>query len=177
MLVPFHATRQRCCSRCRLHCRHVHAADEGEVRLYTFDCGRITIKDMGAFSDTANTTASRKSWPRPAFLIRDPKGTLLWDTGLGDGLADKAGGVDNSMAHLQVDHTLASQLETLGVKPSDITYVASRTSISITPATPTCSVLRRGSSTAPNWPGPLRRRRRSARHRMRSAATRPSKPG
>src|SRR5271168_5216970 len=56
------------------------------VRLYTFDCGRIDFKDMSMFSDTGDYDGKSGSLVDPCFLVRHPKGILLWDTGLGDAL-------------------------------------------------------------------------------------------
>jgi N-acyl homoserine lactone hydrolase len=71
--------------------RHMAAAAEiagavSSVRLYTLDCGRIDFKDMALFSDTGEYDGKPGSLVDPCFLIRHPKGILLWDTGLGDAL-------------------------------------------------------------------------------------------
>jgi glyoxylase-like metal-dependent hydrolase (beta-lactamase superfamily II) len=95
------------------------------VRLYTLDCGRLDIADMSLFSDTGEHTGERGTLAVPCFLIRHPKGNLLWDTGLGDRLAAKPEGVAGPLgSHLQVSVTLAAQLAKLGLKPADIQFVA-----------------------------------------------------
>ncbi|MBA3831685.1 MAG: N-acyl homoserine lactonase family protein [Chthoniobacterales bacterium] len=101
------------------------AADEvNEVRLYALDGGLIETKDMGMFSDTGEYDGKPGKLVDPCFLIRGPKGILLWDTGLGDTLAEKKNGVDDVGGHMSVSTTLADQLNAIGLTPADVTYVA-----------------------------------------------------
>jgi len=94
------------------------------VRLYTLDCGRAELKDMAMFSDTGEYDGKPGAIAVTCFLIQHPKGTLVWDTGMGDNLAEKKEGVDNGGIHMTVSVTLAEQLNALGLAPSDVTYVA-----------------------------------------------------
>ncbi|HEX2713509.1 MAG TPA: hypothetical protein VHM88_15010 [Candidatus Acidoferrales bacterium] len=71
------------------------AADNApEVRLYALDCGQIDVKDMGMFSDTGEFAGQTGKLKDPCFLIRHPKGNLLWDLGLGDNVAQNKDGID-----------------------------------------------------------------------------------
>ncbi len=100
------------------------AADEvKEVRLYALDCGRVKLKDLGMMSDTGEYNGESADIADPCFVIRHPKGILLWDTGLGDKLAENKDGVDMDAGHMWVDHTLVDQLKQIGLAPSDITYL------------------------------------------------------
>jgi glyoxylase-like metal-dependent hydrolase (beta-lactamase superfamily II) len=100
------------------------AADEvKEVRLYALDCGRVQIKDLGMMSDTGEYNGKSAWIADPCFVIRHPKGTLLWDAGLGDKMAENKDGVDMDAGHMWVDHTLTDQLKQIGLAPSDITYL------------------------------------------------------
>lgn len=93
-----------------------HPADEiKEVRLYTLDCGHAEMVDMAPFSDTGEYDGKSGGLAVPCFLIRHPKGTLLWDTGLNDKFIGDG-------VYRQV--TLAEQLKKLGLELSDVTYVA-----------------------------------------------------
>lgn len=95
-----------------------------QVRMYTLDCGSILAKQLGLFSDTGEYDGKSGQLAAPCFVIRHPKGVLLWDTGLGDALAAQKGGMDSGAFHAKVDVTLASQLKQLGLAPADITFVA-----------------------------------------------------
>jgi N-acyl homoserine lactone hydrolase len=94
------------------------------LRLYALDCGYIEFKDMGWFSDTGEYDGKPGRLVDPCFLIRHSKGTLLWDTGLGDKLAANASGVDNGGVHMQVPVTLVDQLAKLRLAPADVGYIA-----------------------------------------------------
>lgn len=100
------------------------AADEvKDVRLYALDCGRARIKDLGMMSDTGEYNGKTAWIADPCFVIRHPKGVLLWDTGLGDALADKPDGTDMGAGIMYVDHKLPDQLKEIGLTPADITYL------------------------------------------------------
>ena len=96
-----------------------------EVRLYALDCGRITFKDMGEFSDTGEWDGKPANLSDPCFLIHHAKGWLLWDTGLGDAIAANKDGADPEPGvHVSVPVTLVDQLKQLKLAPADVTYVA-----------------------------------------------------
>lgn len=100
------------------------SAADAPVRLYVLDCGRIEFKDMAFFSDTGEYDGKTGKLVDTCYLIRHPKGTLLWDTGLGDKIAEQKGGVDNNGIHLTVDATLQDQLKSLSLTPQDINYLS-----------------------------------------------------
>ena len=95
-----------------------------ELRLYAADCGDMAFKDMGFFADTGEYDGRPGSIAVPCFIVRHPKGTLVWDTGLGDNLAGNPPGSDNSGIHMVVRTRLADQLTAIGLTPADVTYVA-----------------------------------------------------
>lgn len=104
----------------------VHATDASAgIRLYILDCGRIDARDMGMFDDSGALDGKPGTMSVPCFLIRHPKGILLWETGLGDAIADRRGGIDFAPGvHGSVRVKLVDQLKALGLKPSDIDYLA-----------------------------------------------------
>jgi glyoxylase-like metal-dependent hydrolase (beta-lactamase superfamily II) len=96
-----------------------------DVRLYALDCGHASFKDMAAFSDTGEYDGKAGELAVPCFLVRHPKGVLVWDTGLGDKFAANKAGVEQAPGfHLTVATTLIAQLKTLGLTPRDVTFVA-----------------------------------------------------
>jgi N-acyl homoserine lactone hydrolase len=94
-----------------------------EVRLYAIDCGHVDFKDLGIFVDTGEIDGKAGTLAAPCFLIRHPKGTLLWDAGLGDKLAENKGGGGGDISPV-VTVTLAEQLKALGLSASDVTHLA-----------------------------------------------------
>lgn len=104
---------------------HAGAAEPvTRVRLYAIECGRIDVKDMAVFSDTGEYDGKHGTLAASCYVIRHPKGTLLWDTGLPDKIAENKDGVDAGGFKLMVATPLTKQLERIGLKPDDITYVA-----------------------------------------------------
>jgi N-acyl homoserine lactone hydrolase len=104
------------------------AADSADavssVRLYAFDCGSIYFKDMSLFSDTGEYDGKSGSLVDPCFLIRHPKGILLWDTGLGDALLGRNDRANEAGVSVRVRSRLLDQLKSIGIAQSDVTYVA-----------------------------------------------------
>jgi N-acyl homoserine lactone hydrolase len=100
-------------------------AKSPELRLYVLDCGHATFKDMGGFSDTGEYDGKTGEIAAPCFLIRHPKGDLLWDAGLGDHYNYPQEGSDAAPGvHVTVPVTLLSQLQSLKLSPRDINYIA-----------------------------------------------------
>ncbi|MGA8706039.1 MAG: N-acyl homoserine lactonase family protein [Steroidobacteraceae bacterium] len=94
------------------------------VRLYVLDCGAMTIRDMGLFSDTGKYDGQSGRIVDTCFLIRHPKGNLLWDTGLGDALVGHDVPANADGVALHVERGLLDQLAQIGVTPADVTYLA-----------------------------------------------------
>jgi N-acyl homoserine lactone hydrolase len=98
------------------------ATTDPTIKLYAIDCGHGTFADFGAFSDTGDYDGQGRSLAVPCFLIRHPKGDMLWEAGLGDGMHDK--GADLGWVRLTVPATLQSQLRQLGMTYDDIDVFA-----------------------------------------------------
>lgn len=103
------------------------AADPiNEVRLYAIDCGQITIKDAAPFSDTGDYDGKKLDAIVTCYLVRHPKGTLLWDAGLNDEIAKSPEGVEagGGNFHMKVKKPLIEQLAGIGVTPADVNFIA-----------------------------------------------------
>jgi N-acyl homoserine lactone hydrolase len=99
-------------------------ASTPELRLYAFDCGHATFKDMGGFSDTGEYDGKAGEIAVPCFLIRHPKGDLLWDAGLGDHYNyPKEGSEAAPGVQVTVPLTLLAQLKSLDLTPKDINFI------------------------------------------------------
>jgi len=94
------------------------------VKLYAMECGRFDVSDMSVFADNHALDAQKRTLIVTCYLIRHPKGDLLWDAGIPDAAAAQAEGVTEGPFHITVPRTLASQLAEIGVKPGEIEYFA-----------------------------------------------------
>ena len=95
------------------------------VRLYALDCGRIALDDLGIFADTGEYDGKPAELAAPCFLIRHPKGDLLWDAGIGDRLAGKPEGeLASPGIRFFVDTPLLGQLQQLEMSADDIDRIA-----------------------------------------------------
>jgi N-acyl homoserine lactone hydrolase len=95
------------------------------LRMYALDCGSFDARDMSMFSDTGEFDRQPGKLVATCFLLSHPKGTLLWDTGLPDALAGMPNGFTDPFGiTLKVTKKLLPQLTELGLKPSEIDYVA-----------------------------------------------------
>lgn len=98
----------------------------GIEKLYILNCGEGVAGDISRWSPGVN---EGKSMPfvDNCYLIKHSQGWMIWDTGLTDALAARPEGqkpADPKATHWYRPKTLASQLEQLGVKPSDIKFMA-----------------------------------------------------
>lgn len=88
------------------------------VSMHAFECGRLVQPDLGRFSDTMQFQGERRELIAGCYLIRHPKGVLLWDTGLSPDLiaAMKA-------STMTAGTSIADRLKLLGLGPDAVTYV------------------------------------------------------
>src|SRR5712671_73203 len=96
-------------------------AKPGIERLYVLYCGDIALTDMGRFSPGYSGPGALSG---TCYLIKHAQGWLLWDTGLPDAVASMPEGQKSNAGVWTVKKTLASQFAEIGVKPSDINYLA-----------------------------------------------------
>ncbi len=106
----------------------VFAADDSHAtvdRLYVLECGESRTEDVSVWSPGVDVGVARE-FSDNCYLIRHGTHWLLWDSGVSDTVAAKPDGVAAAGGALRVfvRRTLASQLDELGVAPSDITHVA-----------------------------------------------------
>lgn len=95
-----------------------------DIKLYALDCGTIDVSDMTDLSSTGDYNGQTIQLANPCFLIRHPKGNLLWDTGHVDSMADKPNGEVSGVWHSKLSKTLISQLGQLGISAKDIDYLS-----------------------------------------------------
>src|SRR5687767_15734038 len=100
------------------------ASSETHVRLYAMDCGRLEFTDLAVFADTGEYDGHPGTLMAPCFLIRHPKGDLLWDAGIGDQYASDPAGVLLPNYRAIVRRTVASQLREVGLSFEDLEFFA-----------------------------------------------------
>jgi len=103
----------------------IGAANAGVEKLYVLDCGENLGKDQSRWSPGVNAGKAIE-FSDNCYLIRHDKGLVLWDTGIPDSVAAMPDGmvVASGAITYRRGKTLASQLDQIGVKPADVTYVA-----------------------------------------------------
>ena len=85
------------------------------VELYAIECGRLNMPNADMFSDDGAYKDKPAKMVVPCYLIRHPKGDLIWDTGLPQAATP---------APEATVPTLLDQLKQIGLTPADIEYVS-----------------------------------------------------
>lgn len=100
--------------------------NSGVDKLYILNCGEGVAGDISRWSPGVDVG---KSMPMAenCYLMHHMQGWLLWDTGLTDAIATLPNGQapsDPRAIHWYRPKTLAAELNAVGVKPSDVKYLA-----------------------------------------------------
>lgn len=95
-----------------------------KIKLYTLNCGSLDVADMKDLSKTGVYDGQKLTMANSCFLIRHPKGDLLWETGHEDSLADKPEGNVSGVWHSKLSTKIVDQLAQLDVTPADIDYLS-----------------------------------------------------
>lgn len=85
------------------------------VELYAIECGRLNMPNADMFSDDGAYKDKPAKMVVPCYLIRHPKGDLIWDTGLPQAATPAPGATVPP---------LLDQLKSIGLTPADIEYVS-----------------------------------------------------
>jgi glyoxylase-like metal-dependent hydrolase (beta-lactamase superfamily II) len=100
------------------------AAGKGP-RLYILDCGDIKPMDPTLFGLKKEEIAGDGSFVTPCYLVVHPKGTLIWDVGQVPDAQVPGDGTEVVVQDLlRTRRKLVPQIEALGFKVGDITYLA-----------------------------------------------------
>jgi N-acyl homoserine lactone hydrolase len=93
----------------------------GIERMYVLYCGDIALNDASSFTPGASGPGHLTV---TCYLIKHARGWVLFDTGIGDHIIDMPNGQKSQAGVWTLKKTLTSQLAELGLKPSDVNYVA-----------------------------------------------------
>ena len=96
-------------------------AKPGVERLYVLYCGDIALNDASSFTPGASGPGALSV---TCYLVKHGQDWLLWDTGLPDAIVSMPNGQKSPSGVWTSKKTLISQLAEIGLKPSDIRYLA-----------------------------------------------------
>lgn len=94
------------------------------VKLYAMDCGTVDAADMTDLSDDGTYDGQAIHMSNPCFLLRHPRGDLLWDVGHPDDLVDDPDGLQGGVWTSKMTTKLVDQLARLDLEPADIEYLS-----------------------------------------------------
>lgn len=97
------------------------AQGEPGITLQAFECGRIQANDLGVFSDTLRFRNEKRELIAGCFLIRHPKGVLLWDTGISPQPAPKP--APGAALSAVPGKSVSARFAENGIQPAAVTYV------------------------------------------------------
>ena len=94
-------------------------------RLFRLDCGRSVANDESVWTPGENVGRSIK-FSSTCWLVKHGGDWLLWDTGVPESALNNADGWSTlpKLIVYHLDRSLMDQVTEIGLKPSDITYVA-----------------------------------------------------
>ncbi|MEJ2584779.1 MAG: N-acyl homoserine lactonase family protein [Robiginitalea sp.] len=97
-----------------------------DIRLYTLDGGTVQVNNMELFAQDSVYQGQSTQFADAYYVIRHPKGILMWDAGLSEGLVSMEEPYTSPDGNFTVSRTdsLEQQLEQIGLSPSDIDYLA-----------------------------------------------------
>ncbi|MFZ9030390.1 MAG: N-acyl homoserine lactonase family protein [Robiginitalea sp.] len=97
-----------------------------EIRLYTLDGGTVQVNNLELFSQDSVYRGKASEFANAYYVIRHPRGILMWDAGLSEALVPMEGPYTSADGNFTVSRSdsLKYQLEEIGINPSDIDYLA-----------------------------------------------------
>ncbi len=100
--------------------------EKPEVKLYTFDGGTVIANNLEIFSQDTTYQGQSREFSDAFYVIKHPKGNLIWDTGLPDGLVvlpEPFTSPDGNFTVSRKD-SMITQLKEIELTPSDIDFIA-----------------------------------------------------
>ena len=96
------------------------AAQGNAERLYVIECGQRTAPDVSPWTPGVNV-GKPVDFVDTCYVIKHGSDWLVWDTGLPDAIFSKPLTDPNAWRR---SNTLAGELDKIGIKPSDVKYLA-----------------------------------------------------
>lgn len=97
-----------------------------EIKLYTFSGGTVMVNNLELFSQDTTYQGQSKEFADPYYVISHPKGTLMWDAGLPEGLVAAPEPITPPGGAFTISRkdSVNKQLKLIGMTPDDIDYLA-----------------------------------------------------
>ncbi len=103
----------------------ISKSEKEAITLYTLDGGTVIVNDLDIFSQGSVYKDQTKQFSDAYYIVKHPKGTLIWDTGLPNSLVGKEP-FTSPDGNFTVSRkaTATKQLRALGIETNDIDYLA-----------------------------------------------------
>lgn len=97
-----------------------------EIKLYTFSGGTVMVNNLELFSQDTTYHGQAKEFADPFYVISHPKGILMWDAGLPEGLVAAPEPITPQGGAFTISRkdSVNNQLKLIGMTPDDIDYLA-----------------------------------------------------
>lgn len=101
-------------------------AEKPAVKLYTFDGGTVMVNNLELFSQDTTYQGQSKEFADAFYVISHPKGNLMWDAGLPEGLVASPEPITPPGGAFTISRkdSLVNQLKSIGMTPADFKYIA-----------------------------------------------------
>lgn len=97
-----------------------------EVKLYTFSGGTVMVNNLELFSQDTTYHGQSKEFADAFYVISHPKGNLMWDAGLPEGLVASPEPITPPGGAFTISRkdSVLNQLNSIGMTPADFKYIA-----------------------------------------------------
>lgn len=100
-------------------------AQNNAIKLYALDGGTVQVNKLELFSQDTTYQGQSKTFADPFYVIDHPKGRLLWDAGLAEGLVgQKPFTTPNGAFTVSRKDSIANQLKAINLSPKDFDFIA-----------------------------------------------------
>ena len=95
------------------------------IKLYILDGGTIVVNELSVFTQDDTFKGESKTFADPIYIIKHPKGILMWDAGLAETLVGQDPfTTPNGVFTVSRKDSLPQLLASIDLKVSDIDYLA-----------------------------------------------------
>ncbi|WP_350289416.1 N-acyl homoserine lactonase family protein [uncultured Croceitalea sp.] len=101
-------------------------SEKPDVKLYTFSGGTVMVNNLELFSQDTTYQGQSKEFADPFYVVSHPKGNLMWDAGLPEGLIASPEPITPPGGAFTISRkdSVINQLKSIGMTVEDIDYIA-----------------------------------------------------